>query len=95
MTREAAKNGIEFFRVNSDVYGNPRYVVHFLDLLTEAEKAEPFLSSGYTKFQTALNRSHKIGGAKYRGRDFGGGIVFQSYNIDDTAEAIDRVKNEK
>ena len=97
MTRETAKNGIKFYRVNSDVYGNPRYVVHFLDLLTEAEKAEPItLDRGFSsrRYDIAVKRAHKICGVKYRGRDFGGGIVFQSYSIDDTAEAIDRVKGE-
>ena len=88
MTKETAKNGIEFYRVNSDVYGNPRYVVHFLDLLTEAER-----ETCGGRYSQAIKRANKIGGAKYRGRDFGGGIVFQSYSIDDTAEAIDRVKN--
>ena len=96
MTKETAKNGIEFFRVNSDINGNPRYVVHFLDLLTAAEKADPItLGSGFTarRYDIAAKRANKIGGSKYRGRDFGGGIVFQTYSIDETAEAIDRVKN--
>ena len=89
MTQERdEKTGIIFYRVNSDVYGNPRYVVHYLCLLTEAEQAD---GKGY---DFAAKRANRIGGAKYRGRDFGGGIVFQSYNIDDTAEAIDRVKKE-
>lgn len=91
MMSEVSKNGITFYRVKSDMYGNPRYVVHFLSLLTEEEKADP---QSYRLFSLALYRAHKIGGAKYRGRDFGGGIVFQSYSIDNTADAIERVKGE-
>ena len=94
MRKETAKNGITFHRVNSDTYGNPRYVVHYLDLLTDAERNAP-VTLGESRFSLALSRAHKIGGAKYRGRDFGGGIVFQSYSIDDTAEHIDRVKGGK
>ena len=91
MTHETSKSGIDFYRVNSDIYGNPRYVVHFLSLLTEEEKAD---HQSYRLFSRALTRAHKIGGVKYRGRDFGGGIVFQSYSIDDTADAIERVKGD-
>ena len=86
MTHETdEKTGITFYRVNSDIYGNPRYVVHYLCLLTDDEKAE---GKGY---DFAAKRANKIGGAKYRGRDFGGGIVFQSYSISDTAEHIKRI----
>ena len=89
MTHETdEKTGITFYRVNSDIYGNPRYVVHYLCLLTDDEKAEG------KRYDFAAKRANRIGGAKYRGREFGGGIVFQSYNIDNTAEAIDRVKKE-
>ena len=85
MTSETAKNGITFYRVNSDIYGNPRYVIHFTDLLTKKEREEYSITSSYA---IAVKRSHKAGGSKYRGKDFGGGIVFQSYNVDETAEHI-------
>ena len=64
-------NTINFERVNSDMYGNPRYVCHFLDFFGDGEKAT---------FGEALTRAKKIGGQKYGGKNYGGGIVFQSYN---------------
>ena len=58
---------VEYFRVNNDVNGNPRYVIHFLEIDDD--------------YNTALNISRKIGGKKYRAKWFGGGIVVQSYNL--------------
>jgi hypothetical protein len=68
-------------RINNDVNGNPRYVVHFLDLLNEGERQGLDLLQS---FDLAVKKARKVGGTKYRGRDFGGGIVFQSYNIQET-----------
>ena len=44
------------------------------------------------KFEMALKRAKEIGGKKYRGKEYGGGIVFQSYNLDSTEEAIEGIK---
>jgi hypothetical protein len=78
----------EFTRVNNDVNGNPRYVVHYLALLTDKEKYGPYLPNGY---EIALRRSRAFGGKKYRGKGYGGGIVFQSYNTQVEAEMIARI----
>lgn len=90
---------IEFTRVNNDVNGNPRYVCHFLNLLKDTDEAEikdefsaslsqnPFLLTGF-KMQLAMERARKIGGKQYRGKEYGGGIVFQSYNIAQTERDI-------
>ena len=72
---------IEFTRVNNDVYGNPRYVTHFFSLLKEDEQT-------LSNYNLALKRANKLGGKKYRGNDFGGGIVFQSYNLDELRKRI-------
>ena len=72
---------IEFTRVNNDVYGNPRYVTHFFSLLKEDEQT-------VSNYNLAVKRANKLGGKKYRGNDFGGGIVFQSYNLDDLRKRI-------
>lgn len=77
---------IEFTRVNNDVNGNPRYVVHYVALLTDKEKHDRYLSNGY---EIALKRSRAFGGKKYRGKS--GGIVFQSYNTQVVAEMITRI----
>ena len=72
---------IEFTQVNNDFYGNPRYVTHFFSLLKEDEQT-------LSNYSLAVKRANKIGGKKYRGSDFGGGIVFQSYNLDDLRKNI-------
>jgi hypothetical protein len=73
-------------RINNDINGNPRYVVHFIDLLTVADIQGLDLDQ---KFNLALQKARKVGGKIYRGKDFGGGIVFQSYNI---LETINKAK---
>jgi len=83
---------IEFKRVNNDVNGNPRYVCHFFNLLTDDESRT--LPNITAKYNAAIKTAHKIGGKKYRGKDYGGGIVFQSYNIGDTEKAILRLTDE-
>ena len=65
---------VEYVRVNNDVNGNPRYIIHFLDVADT--------------YNEALNISRKIGGKKYRGKDFGGGIIIQSYSLHTDLEHI-------
>ena len=72
---------IEFTRVNNDVYGNPRFVTHFFSFLKEEEQT-------LSNYSLAVKRANKLGGKKYRGNDFGGGIVFQSYNLDGLRKRI-------
>lgn len=85
-------NEIEFTRIKNDVNGNPRYVVHFLNLLTEAElnnrEGLDFVSRRY---QIAVKRANTIGGRKYNTCAYGGGIVFQSYSLKELSEAIRKV----
>jgi len=90
---------IEFTRVKNDINGNPRYVCHFLSLLND--KDEETIKSDFAltlaqnpfkltslKYEHAVWKSKKIGGKKYNGKDYGGGIVFQSYNLYDTEKSI-------
>ena len=75
-----------FTRVNNDVNGNPRYVIHFLDLLTSKEqdeistKARPMQAIN-DMYREAVNKAADMGGKRYRGKDFGGGIVFEAHNL--------------
>ena len=59
---------VQVKRVVNDVNGNPRYVVHYLAISRD--------------YGEALAKSRLIGGRKYMGKDFGGGIVFQSYSLE-------------
>ena len=72
---------IEFTRVNNDFCGNPRFVTHFFSFLKEDEQT-------LSNYNLAVKRANKLGGKKYRGSDFGGGIVFQSYNLDELRKRI-------
>jgi len=66
---------ITFYKIKPDAYGNPRYLVHYNDL--------------GTSYDDALKLAKAIGGAKYRGHDYGyQGIAFQSYNLEYTASKI-------
>ena len=69
---------IEFTRVNNDVNGNPRYVCHFLNIADNYERA--------------IKLANSIGGRKFHNRQYGGGLVFQSYNIGETERAILELK---
>lgn len=66
-------------RIKNDVNGNPRYVVHFLDLLTDEEKNSSFLSWIDAKYSLALQRAACAGGKKFHNKQYGGGVVYQSY----------------
>lgn len=69
---------IEFTRVNNDVNGNPRYVCHFLRIADT--------------YDEAMRLAKKIGGRKFHNKQYGGGIVFQSYNLNETAKQIVELK---
>ena len=72
---------IEFTRVNNDVYGNPRFVTHFFSFLNEDEQT-------LSNYNLSVKRANKLGGKKYKGSDFGGGIVFQSYDLNGLRKRI-------
>lgn len=86
-------NSIEFTRINNDVNGNPRYVCHFLSLLKEEEKANNWDVDISEKYNRAIKRAKEIGGRKFHNKQYGGGIVFQSYNIADTEKQIKDLLN--
>lgn len=72
---------IYFTRIDKDTNGNPRYVCHFLNFITDKD-------SRPADYNTALARAKKIGGRKFHNKQYGGGIVFQSYNTDDLQKDI-------
>ena len=76
---------VDFYSVNNDVYGNPRYVVDFTHFI---DRQEGIMSD----FKRALTNAKKVGGSKYRGKDFGGGIVLQSYNKATTELNINKAR---
>lgn len=103
---------IDFTRISNDTNGNPRYVCHYLNLLSDKDREKPnsthpsnvtFKSTyrGRTakrefttinnfdrEYELALWKARKIGGKKFHNKQYGGGIVFQSYNITETEKQI-------
>ena len=65
------------YRVNNDVYGNPRYVISWLSIGLK----------GY--YSTKLTR--QAGLSIYRGANFGGGFAFQSYNIEESLKHFEKI----
>ena len=70
-----------FYRVNNDSNGNPRYVTHYLAFLRDDEL-------GRGDYDIAKQRANKLGFKVYRGKEFGGGFVTTSYNLENDIEAI-------
>ena len=70
----------DWTRLDSDINGNPRYVIHFLNFADN--------------YPDAVKLANKIGGRKYHTKKYGGGIVFQSYSLPNTEMHIDRVKRD-
>ena len=70
-----------FTRINNDTNGNPRYVFHFLKLANN--------------YNEALFLAKKIGGKKFHNKQYGGGIVIQSYNLQDDCNRINELITEK
>lgn len=82
---------IEVTRVNNDINGNPRRVVHFLAFITKKDDEE-FSKFGLFKlhdlYELARKRARKIGGRKFHNKQYGGGIVFQSYDDNELRKDI-------
>lgn len=70
-----------FTRINNDTNGNPRFVVHYLQVAESYERA--------------LYLARKIGGRKFHNKQYGGGIAFQSYNIDWLENKIRQIRGEE
>ena len=70
-------NTYTFTRTTNDANGNPRYIIHFLDLGLEE------YASNETTRQAGLSL--------YRGKSYGGGFVCQSYNLEGEAQWFEKL----
>lgn len=92
---------IDFTRINNDINGNPRYVCHFLNFVNNQDRKEADKQKNVQKtfgtvsilYEIAVKKANTIGGRKFHTKSYGGGIVFQSYNIYDLEKRINKVKN--
>lgn len=80
---------IDWKRIDNDTNGNPRYVCHFLQVLPD------YIKNGgdgiSVKYDKALKIAKAIGGRKFHNKQYGGGIVFQSFNINETEQQIKKL----
>jgi hypothetical protein len=76
-----------FTRINNDVNGNPRYACHYTHLSTPVDR-DADISERYA---LALARARSIGGRKFHNKQYGGGVVFQTYSLPDTCDSINKI----
>jgi len=94
---------MEFTRINNDTNGNPRYVVHFFELINDNDydiaEAKKDIFNGISKtsilYTIALKKAKELHGRKYHNKSYGGGIVFQSWNPSDLEKDIIELKNKQ
>lgn len=80
---------IDFTRISSDVNGNPRYVCHFLNFITDNDNfPDVGVNTTSCKYNLALSRAKELGGRKFHNKQYGGGIVFQCHNTRLLSEQI-------
>lgn len=90
-TKITTKSGNEytFFGIDNDFNGNPRYVVHYTDLLSDLERDALSILDGFALAQ-------RRGYFKYKGKQIGGGVGIdgmQCYSLHYAAELLDAKKN--
>lgn len=80
----------DFTRINNDINGNPRYVIYFFKCEPKKWKND----SIELRYANVCKLMNKIGGRKFHNKQYGGGIVFQSYSLPELIEDIERLKGE-
>jgi hypothetical protein len=70
---------------NLDVNGNPRYIIDFLHLNKDGDAPDGDISG---KYAAAVARANKLGGKKYHNKQYGGGIIFQSYALEGLCDEL-------
>ena len=78
----------DFTRIKNDANGNPRYVCHFVHLDVHGWQSNIGLSDRYA---IACKLANSIGGKKFHNKSYGGGIVFQSYNLRELCNRINEL----
>lgn len=89
-------NGYIWYRLENNVYGSPRVMTHFLNLVSpyQLRKAYNMSANNASESIKTLERWAKleVHGRSYRARWFGGGIVWTSClsdkQIDDLIDCI-------
>lgn len=78
----------DFTKIKHDVNGNPRHVCHFLHLDVHGYQSNIGLSERYA---IAVKLANTLGGKKFHNKQYGGGIVFQSYSLPELCNRINEI----
>ena len=74
----------DFRRIPSDSNGNPRYVLPFYKMLTDAQNARTWLDHR-ERTVLAMARARQAGGTKLRNRNY---AIFSSYNLQEECDIL-------
>lgn len=86
---DATGHDFSVWRIDNDVNGNARYVVHYLDIPYEYDDSQPFYINQSRHIEAARKA---LCGKEYRAKWFGGGIVFQAYAGDPVRHVLDAIE---
>lgn len=84
MEKITTKTGLQFYEVRNG------FIVHFFDLLKKSDNLEGL--GVLEKFEVARKNAKKIGGKEYKGKDFGGGFIFQN-SLTELENKVNNLKN--
>ena len=84
---------MEFTKIRNDIYGNPRYVVHYLECMPKSYRGEK-LEDLSKEYQKTVRLMRKLGGRKYHSKKYGGGITFSTYDTKELEKHIRLLKQE-
>lgn len=90
-----------FTRVNNDVNGNARYVFHFMELINDEEHKFAHTNGDILNgkspidimYKIALKKAKQIGGRKFHNKQYSGGIVIQSCNLEFEIKKNQRIES--
>ena len=74
----------DFESIDSNKYGNPRYVMHWCSLSNEVCKSNTIMQ----KYNEVLDFCKPLGGKKYHNKKYGGGVDFCTYNLQTLCDKI-------
>lgn len=78
-------NTIDWKPITNDSVGTPRFVCHFLRFITQIEQNDLWKVHGINTvsfmYRLALSRSKQFGGKKFHNKQYGGGIVFSTWDL--------------
>lgn len=82
-----------FTKQTHDINGNPRYAIHFLNLIPSNFDLKQNGIIGLYDFVLNLNKKLSLGGRKYHNKKYGGGLIFQSYSLRSTINYLEEKLN--